>query len=121
RGQPPRFRARSMRLGQRGTARSPCSQRRLRRRRDRAVQTEAGLLRLLQLCSPNLPVGAYAFSQGLEPAVEAGWVSDADSLAAWLRAQLRFSLARVDLPLLLRLRAALEAGDGEARAAAAAA
>jgi len=80
------------------------------------VQTEAGLLRLLQLCSPNLPVGAYAFSQGLEPAVEAGWVSDADSLAAWLRAQLRFSLARVDLPLLLRLRAALEAGDGEALA-----
>ena len=33
------------------------------------------LLRLLQLCSPALPVGAYAYSQGLESAVDRGWVS----------------------------------------------
>jgi urease accessory protein len=35
------------------------------------------LLRLLQLVSPTLPVGAFAFSQGMEWAIEAGWVSDA--------------------------------------------
>jgi hypothetical protein len=39
------------------------------------------LLRLLQLCSPALPVGAYAYSQGLECAVERGWVRDEASAA----------------------------------------
>ncbi len=34
------------------------------------------LLRLLQLSSPTLPVGAYAYSRGLEWATQAGWVLD---------------------------------------------
>ena len=34
------------------------------------------LLRLCHLVSPALPVGAYAYSQGLEYAVQAGWVGD---------------------------------------------
>jgi urease accessory protein len=63
----------------------------------------AALLRLLQLASPALPVGAYAYSQGLEWAVEAGWVDDEPSLAEWLRAQLVESFARVDLPTFARL------------------
>ncbi|MCG7757429.1 MAG: urease accessory protein UreF, partial [Nitrosomonas sp.] len=32
------------------------------------------LLRLLQLASPSLPVGAYTYSQGLESAIEKGIV-----------------------------------------------
>jgi len=34
------------------------------------------LVRLLQLSSPTLPVGAYSYSQGLEAAVEARIVVD---------------------------------------------
>ena len=40
-------------------------------------------LRLLQLASPTLPIGAFAYSQGLEPAVAAGLVTDETSAGAW--------------------------------------
>lgn len=72
------------------------------------------LLRLLQLASPTLPVGAYAYSQGLEWAVAAGWVSDEPSLASWLDDQLTHSLGTVDLPIFKRLYAAAHAGDDAA-------
>ncbi|MCP5144468.1 MAG: urease accessory protein UreF [Gammaproteobacteria bacterium] len=73
--------------------------------------TDAALLRLLQLASPALPVGAYAFSQGLESAVELGWITDQKSTGSWLDDQLRHSLAAVDLPLLLRMMNALRQRD----------
>jgi len=73
--------------------------------------TDTVLLRLLQLASAALPVGAYAFSQGLETAVEEGWVSDESAAGDWLSLQLEESLARVDLPLLLRLLRAARTGD----------
>ena len=41
----------------------------------------AAELRLWQLISPTLPVGGYSYSQGLELAVEQGWVSDETSAA----------------------------------------
>lgn len=72
------------------------------------------LLRLLQLVSPSLPVGAFAYSQGLEWAVETGWVIDEETLASWLSDQLRHSLAWVDLPVLARMMAAI--GDGDSAA-----
>src|SRR5690606_32504336 len=72
------------------------------------------LLRLLQLASPALPVGAYAYSQGLEWAVEARWVADEDGLAAWLGELLTESFGRVDLPIFARLHAAARAGDDAA-------
>lgn len=71
------------------------------------------LLRLFQLASPALPVGAYAYSQGLEWAVAAGWVVDEATLAEWLGEQLRHSLPRVDLPILVRLHAAARAADDD--------
>lgn len=64
--------------------------------------TDTGLLRLLQLSSVSLPVGGYAFSQGLEYAIEAGWVDSISSAEAWLELQMHDALARVDLPILLR-------------------
>ncbi len=73
--------------------------------------TEGALLRLLQLASAALPVGGYAFSQALEMAVELRWVSDEADTDAWLRQQLQYSVARVDVPLLLRLHRAACAGD----------
>ncbi len=73
--------------------------------------TDHSLLRLLQLSSVSLPVGGFAFSQGLEYAIEAGWVSDAESTATWIEDQLFFSLASTDLPLLQFSMAAEAEGD----------
>jgi urease accessory protein len=65
--------------------------------------TELSTMRLWQLISPALPVGAYAYSGGLESAIEAGLVEDLDSAQNWLEGLLRHALAKVDLPLFLRL------------------
>ncbi|MDO6462357.1 urease accessory protein UreF [Granulosicoccaceae sp. 1_MG-2023] len=86
-----------------------------------AIATEPGgsdtrlaQLRLMQLISPSLPVGSFTYSQGLEWAVEAGWVKDADDLQAWLGHLLREALAATDLALLVRLYDAALAGDDKA-------
>ena len=71
----------------------------------------ARLLRLLQLVSPSLPVGGFTYSQGIEWAVESGWVRDLGDLEDWLCDLLRGSLAQVDLPLVLRLQAAAQTRD----------
>ncbi len=72
------------------------------------------LLRLLQLCSPALPVGAFTWSQGLESAIAAGWLRDEATLKQWLWLQLQHSLVRVDLPLLLRLHSAASTNNTDA-------
>ncbi|MAR00130.1 MAG: urease accessory protein UreF [Oceanospirillaceae bacterium] len=59
--------------------------------------------RLQQLISPSLPIGAFTYSQGLEWAVECGWVSDAEDLYQWLDGLLDSAVVSLDLPLLLRL------------------
>lgn len=60
-------------------------------------------LRLWQLISPTLPIGAYAYSQGLEYAIENAWIKDEASTQAWLQGILKHTLARLDLPVLIRL------------------
>jgi urease accessory protein len=69
------------------------------------------LARLLQLVSPALPIGAFAYSQGLEQAVAAGWIHDEDDTAAWLDGLLDHAFATLDLPVLARLIAAWRDGD----------
>ena len=64
--------------------------------------TDISLLRLLQLSSAALPVGGYSFSQGLEFAIDDGWLVSEVDVAEWLTLQLHESLAVVDLPLLSR-------------------
>jgi urease accessory protein len=66
---------------------------------------------LLRLASPQLPIGAYSYSQGLEMAVEQGRVSDAESAHNWLADQLLLNLARFEAPLLLAHCQAAAAGD----------
>jgi urease accessory protein len=78
------------------------------------VLSELALLRLLQVSSPTFPVGAYAYSQGLEKAVELGWVADASSLVSWLSGLLRCSIARLDLPILVRAYRAWSNDDRDA-------
>jgi urease accessory protein len=71
-------------------------------------------VKLLQLASPALPVGAYSYSQGLEAAVEAGIVSDAATAGRWIGDVLALSVRGMEAPLLLRLVAAWESGDDAA-------
>lgn len=59
--------------------------------------------RLQQLISPSLPIGAFTYSQGMEYAVEAGWISTADDLQSWLESLLHDGIQYVDLPIVLRL------------------
>ncbi|MGD8834404.1 MAG: urease accessory protein UreF [Desulfobacteraceae bacterium] len=61
------------------------------------------LLRLMQLVSPTLPVGAFAYSQGLEWAVESGWVSNARQTLDWIAGVLHHGQAKLDIPILARL------------------
>ncbi|NSX11114.1 urease accessory protein UreF [Pseudomonas lini] len=56
---------------------------------------------LLRLASPQLPIGGYSYSQGLEMAVDNGRVNDPDSARRWISDQLLLNLARFDAPLLL--------------------
>jgi urease accessory protein len=60
----------------------------------------AALLRLLAWLSPAFPVGGFAYSHGLEWAVEAGDVHDGDTLRAWVEDVLRFGSGRTDAILL---------------------
>jgi len=73
--------------------------------------TDASLLRLLQLSSVSLPVGGFSFSQGLEYAIEAGWVTNAMQTEEWLEVQLNESIARIDLPVLSGSMTALNKND----------
>lgn len=71
----------------------------------------ASLLPLLQLVSPSLPIGGFTYSQGIEWAVESGWIRDLGDLEAWLCDLLQGPLGQVDLPLLLRLQSAAQSRD----------
>ena len=68
-------------------------------------------LRLMQLCSPMLPVGAYAYSQGLEFAVSSGWIKDDNTTLMWIQELLENSLTNLDVPLLSRLHNAWSVND----------
>jgi urease accessory protein len=59
--------------------------------------------RLLRLASPALPIGACAWSSGLEAAIEAQVVRDEASAARWLGDALALSVARFEAPILWRL------------------
>ena len=69
--------------------------------------------RLWQLISPTLPVGAFHYSQGLEAAVNRGWVQDEATARAWIGGLLRHTIASVDLPILVRVHTAWRQQDSE--------
>lgn len=67
--------------------------------------------RLFQLISPSLPIGGFTYSQGLEYAVEAGWVTNRDTMEQWLNYMANSSVATLELPIIDRLYLALEQGE----------
>lgn len=78
---------------------------------NRITQNPLRLNRLLQLCSANLPVGGFSFSQGLEYAIEMDWVHDPESTKDWISFNLNQSIAHTDLVLLNRLQTSLLEDD----------
>lgn len=68
-------------------------------------------LRLVRLISSTLPVGAFAYSRGLEYAADAGWVGDESDLSSWIFGTLEHSFAPLDGALYLRMMDALKTGD----------
>jgi urease accessory protein len=69
------------------------------------------LLRLLQLVSPALPIGAFAYSQALEAAVAAGWMMDETGALDWIGGLLESTVAGLDLPILRRFHDGWTRGD----------
>lgn len=72
------------------------------------------LLKLLQVTSPGLPVGAYSYSQSLEWVVEAGWITDRHTFEQWLTEQLGGTLSQQELPMFKRLYEAYRLADADA-------
>ncbi len=73
--------------------------------------TEPALLRLLAWLSPAFPTGGFAYSHGIEWAVESGDITDETSLHAWLADILAHGAGRSDAILLHHAhRAASDAG-----------
>ena len=74
-------------------------------------ERQLALARLLQLISPSLPIGGYTYSQGIEWAVEAQWISTEQDLYQWLDGLLQTQMQYLELPLLRLMFAAWEADD----------
>lgn len=78
-------------------------------------------LRLFQLVSPALPVGAFSYSEGLEWLVQHGRLPDGAAVRAWLEAECRAGVLPIEaasLPELMRLlRRAGRDGPGAREAA----
>jgi urease accessory protein len=71
----------------------------------------ANVVRLWQLISPTLPIGAYSYSQALEYVIHAGHVADEAAVRRWTGDLLHHGLAYLDLPILARVHRAWSTGD----------
>lgn len=69
----------------------------------RMINPSLPQLRLWQLISPALPVGSYAYSGGLESAVENGWLVNQPQAKEWIEALLVHGMAHLDVPVFSRL------------------
>lgn len=69
------------------------------------------LMMLMQMASPLLPVGAFAYSQGIERAVHDGWITGAADAQRWIVDVLGGPMARWEAPVWLRLHRASLLGD----------
>lgn len=72
---------------------------------------DISLIRLMQLSSSALPVGGFTYSQGLEWAVECGWIQTEDDLKSWLADLIRSNLQYVEIPLFVRMVNACQNND----------
>jgi urease accessory protein len=66
------------------------------------ISTHFQRLRLLQLASSTLPIGAYTYSEGLEFLAETGHVDSAAALQDWVVQELTYGSIRVESCIMLR-------------------
>ena len=78
-----------------------------------AAAGAGALYRLMAWLSPSYPVGAFSYSSGLEWAVEAGDVRDAETLQRWLEVVIRQGGGFCDAVVLVHAHAAVSAGAAE--------
>lgn len=70
------------------------------RKRNTPSRNRPAITRLLQLCSPTLPIGGFSYSQGLEAAVDARVVCDERSFESWLRSGIEHQLGANEAPMV---------------------
>ena len=75
------------------------------------ISEVAALYRLMAWLSPAYPVGAFAYSSGLEWAVEAGDVTSTEKLFQWLATLLSDGMGYCDAVLFVHAYRACTAGD----------
>jgi urease accessory protein len=78
---------------------------------DRATSSAEAAARLLTWLSPAFPIGSFSYSHGQEYAVEAGLVSDRQTLLTWVEGILRHGAGRLDGMLLLAAHRAAATSD----------
>lgn len=69
------------------------------------------LLNLMRLVSPALPIGAFAYSQGLEAAIDEDYIQSREDAETWLTHIFQRNIHQLDLPVLERLYQAYDDSD----------
>jgi len=70
-------------------------------------------LQLFNLISPALPIGSFAYSQGIEFAIEDNWLKNEDDIQKWIASVLVHSIAYWDLPTINLMKQAIVKKDNE--------
>ena len=73
-----------------------------------SYKSNTAILNLMRLTSPSLPIGAFAYSQGLEFACDQEWVKNEKTALEWIAGLMRNSQTYLDIPVLMRLYKAWE-------------
>jgi len=81
---------------------------------ERVDSASPALYRLMAWLSPSYPVGAFSYSSGIEWAVEAGDIKDAETLKTWLATMLSDGAGFCDAVLLATAHRAVTAGGDKA-------
>lgn len=69
------------------------------------------LLKLLQLASPAIPVGAYSYSEGIETLVDTGAIASSQNLKHWLVQELKYGAIRIEAAVMVRAYETVAMGD----------
>jgi urease accessory protein len=78
------------------------------------MTTEAALYRMLLWMSPAYPIGGFSYSHGIEAAVEAKALRDAEDLTDWVETVLLGGAGAIDAALFAMAYRAAEAGEADA-------
>jgi urease accessory protein len=77
------------------------------------LPNNTAMLNLMRLTSPSLPIGAFAYSQGLEFACDQEWITDEQSALTWIAGLMRNTQVYLEVPVVLRLYDAWQSNEFE--------